>query len=184
MAKLAAKTYSDALFELAVEENKVDSLYEEATAVQAVLSDNPELGKLMLHPKIVREEKIRMIEGIFKGRVSDVMCGFLVRVVSAGRYENLKEILENFVTLVKDYKKIGIAYVVTPTELEKAQRENIEKRLLETTGYSTMEMHYDVDKSLIGGMRIRIGDRVVDSSILTKLNSLSRELHKIQLKNS
>ena len=184
MAKLAEKTYSDALFELAIEENKVDSLYEEVLAVCSALSDNPQLKELMLHPKVVREEKIAIIENIFKGKVSEVLCGFLVRVVSAGRYELLDEILECFIARVKEYKKIGIAYVVTPSELEESQRKNVENRLLETTGYSEMEMHYETDPGLIGGMRIRIGDKVVDSSISTKLTNLARELHKIQLKNS
>ena len=184
MAKLATKTYSDALFELAIEENTVDSLFEEVLAVQAALSDNPELKELMMHPKVVREEKVKIIENIFKGKVSDVLCGFLVRVVSAGRYENLDDILECFISRVKEYKKIGIAYVVTPTVLASEQQKNVEKRLLETTSYETMEMHYEVDPSLIGGMRIRIGDKVVDSSVSTKLFNLSRELHKIQLKNS
>ena len=59
----------------------------------------------------------------------------------------------------------------------------MEKRLLETTKYVRhFEMHYDVDSELIGGMVIRIGDRVVDSSVRTKLYDLTRELSKIQLK--
>lgn len=184
MAKLVTKTYSDALFELAIEENTIDSLYEEVLTLQTVLSDNKELGELMLHPKVVKEEKISIIEGVFKGKISDTLCGFLVRVVSAGRYENIDDILECFISSVKEYKKIGIAYVVTPTELVGEQKANVEKKLLETTNYEQMEMHYDIDPSLIGGMRIRIGDKVVDSSVSTKLLNISRELHKIQLKNS
>ena len=56
-----------------------------------------------------------------------------------------------------------------------------EQRLLDTTDYKKMEMHYNVDESLIGGMVVRIGDRVVDSSIKTKLNELQKELLKVQL---
>lgn len=184
MAKLATKTYSDALFELAVEEGMIDDLYEEVTVVQAALKENPELKELMMHPKVVHEEKISIIENIFKDKVSNIMCGFLVRIVSADRYELLDEILECFIARVKEYKKIGIAYVVTPVELGSEQRKSVEQKLLETTAYETMEMHYDVDPSLIGGMQIRIGDRIVDSSISTKLMQISRQLHKIQLKNS
>ena len=58
----------------------------------------------------------------------------------------------------------------------------MENRLLKTTKYVEFEMHYKVDAALIGGMEIRIGDRVVDSSIRTKLQNLTRELSKIQLK--
>lgn len=71
--------------------------------------------------------------------------------------------------------------VTTAVPLKDSQREAVEKRLLETTQYRSMEMHYSVDASLIGGMVIRIGDRVVDSSISTKLNELQRDLLKIQL---
>ena len=60
--------------------------------------------------------------------------------------------------------------------------QDIEKKLLETTKYAEFEMHYKTDSALIGGLVIRIGDRVVDSSIRTKLNKLSSELSKLQLK--
>ena len=59
--------------------------------------------------------------------------------------------------------------------------QKVEKKLLETTKYESFEMCYHVDESLIGGMVIRIGDRVVDSSIKTKLYKLSRELRNIQV---
>lgn len=183
MAKLATKTYSEALFELAVEENIVDDLYNEVIAVKDALKENPELSQLMVHPKVSRDEKIKLIEDIFKGKVSDVLCGFLVRIVAADRYNMLDETLDCFVALIKEYKKIGIAYVVTPFELESDKKQLVEQKLLDTTKYETMEMHYSVDPSLIGGMRIRIGDKVVDSSVSTKLMQLSRDLHKIQLKN-
>ena len=53
--------------------------------------------------------------------------------------------------------------------------------MLATTKYVEFEMHFDVDATLIGGMQIRIGDRVVDSSIKNKLNDLTRELSRITI---
>ena len=73
------------------------------------------------------------------------------------------------------------AYVTSAMELSDAQKAAVEKRLLETTKYVKFEMHYDVDSELIGGMVIRIGDRVVDTSIKTKLYELSKSLKKIQV---
>ena len=66
-------------------------------------------------------------------------------------------------------------------ESTSALDEETEARLLETTGYRKMEMHYEVQESLIGGMIIRIGDRVVDSSIRSKMEDLERSLMKIRL---
>ncbi len=65
MAKLISKTYGDALFELAVEEDKVDALLEEIGQLQQVLSENEEFGRLMNHPKIIKEEKIQVAKNVF-----------------------------------------------------------------------------------------------------------------------
>ena len=90
-------------------------------------------------------------------------------------------ILDYFTAEVKRYKGIGVATVTTAVPLKEAQCKKIEQKLLDTTDYTKMEMHYDLDASLIGGMTIRIGDRVVDSSIKTKLNELQKELLKVQI---
>ncbi len=183
MAKLVAKTYADALFQLATERSEIDSLFEEVKLLQDLLVQNPELSQLMNHPNIARSEKEEVIENIFKNRVSNDLCGFLVQVVKNDRYEDIPDILECFVAEVKDYKKIGVAYVETPMELTDAQKKKVEEKLTATTDYTTMEMHYTVDPSLIGGMKIRIGDKVVDSSVSTKLAELAKSLRSIQLKN-
>ena len=90
-------------------------------------------------------------------------------------------ILEYFLDVVKAYKHIGVAYVTSSVELTDAMKQAVEKRLLAITDNVKYEMHFSVDESLIGGMVIRIGDKVVDSSIQTKLSTLTRSLLKIQL---
>lgn len=181
MAKLISKTYGDALFELAVEEDKVDALLEEIGQLQQVLSENEEFGRLMNHPKIIKEEKIQVAKNVFGGRLSDELLGFLIIIISKDRYRDIDAILDYFVAEVKQYKGIGVATVTTAVPLREEQCRRIERRLLDTTSYTKMEMNYLLDKSLIGGMVIRIGDRVVDSSISTKLNELQKELLKVQL---
>ncbi len=181
MAKLISKTYGEALFELAVEAQKLDMLFEEAKMVQEILRENADFGKLMAHPKIPEDDKVKVTEEIFKGRVSGEMAGFLVLIVTKDRADELDSILTYFINRVKEEKHIGVAFVTTAVALDKAAQTKITKRLLETAKYKEMEMHYSVDPSLIGGMVIRIGDRVIDSSITTKLNELKKQLMKIQL---
>lgn len=181
MAKLISKTYGDALFELSVEENEVDSMNEEIGALLQILKENPELNSLMNHPKILKEEKLQVLDNIFEGKVSNKLLGFLHIIVTKDRYKEIDQILEYFIAQVKELKKIGVAYVTTAVELKEEQKAQVVKRLLETTNYETMEMHYQIDQSLIGGMQIRIGDRIVDSSISTKLDELQKKLLKIQL---
>ncbi len=181
MAKLISKTYGDALFELAVEEEKVDVLSEEILEVKKVLDENQEFGRLMNHPKIIKEEKIQLAQQVFADRISKEIMGFLTIIISKDRYRNIDEILDYFLAEVKKYKGIGVATVTTAVPLKEEQRKSVEKKLLETTEYKSMEMHYETDASLIGGMIIRIGDRVVDSSIRTKLTELERTLLKVQV---
>lgn len=182
MAKLVSKTYGDALFEIAAESSRMDIFYEEIESVMQVLRENADLSKLMNHPKIVKEEKIQVIENIFKGRVSDEIVGFMRIIVDKGHFNEIDNILSYFIGEVKESRNIGTAYVTTAAELTDAQKSRIVDKLIQTTRYVEFEMHYDVDAALIGGMVIRIKDRVVDSSIRTKLYDLSRELSKIQLK--
>lgn len=181
MAKLISKTYGEALFEIAMEENKMDELFEEVQATAQILKENPELHQLLMHPKISKEEKISVTESIFKGRISDELTGFLNLVIQKERYGELNAILQYFVDKIKEEKGIGIAYVTTAMELKESQKKQIVDKLLETTGYKEMEMHYEVDDTIIGGMVIRIGDRVVDSTIKSKLELLKKQLYKIQM---
>ena len=181
MAKLISKTYGDALFELAVEQDKANVLLEEVEQLRKVLSENEEFGKLMNHPKIIKEEKIQIAKNVFEGRISGELLGFLTIIISKDRYRDIDAILAYFTARVKKYKGIGAATVTTAVPLREEQCKKIEQKLLDTTEYKKMEIRYELDESLIGGMVIRIGDRVVDSSIRTKLSKLQKELLKVQL---
>ena len=181
MAKLVSKTYGEALFELAVEEGKEDELLNEVETLIKIIDENPEFTKLMNHPKILKEEKLSVLENVFKGRISDELLGFLHLIVQKDRYPEIDEILTYFVDEIKGLKGIGKATVTTAFPISEDQKKSVYDRLIETTSYNSMEIDYKVDESLVGGMIIRIGDRVVDSSVKTKLSKLQRELLNVQI---
>lgn len=182
MAKLVGKTYGDALFDLAVSEGRTDELLAEVRGVSQILKENDDLSRLMEHPKIVKEEKLSILDQIFKGRVSDELLGLMRMLLLKDHYREMDAVFAYFIDQVKEYKNIGTAYVTSALPLSEEQKSQVLEKLLSTTKYVSFEMHYTVDAGLIGGMVIRIGDRVVDNSIRTRLTSLSRELSKIQLK--
>ena len=181
MAKLISKTYGDALYELAVEKEIASELMEEIRAVKQILVDNDEFVKLMLHPGVPKQEKLQMVEKIFAGRVSDDLTGFLLIITENERFKDIDGIFAYFIDTVKASMGIGVAYVTTPSELSEANKKAVEARLLETTDFASMEMNFAIDEELIGGMTIRIGDRVVDTSVRSKLNDLTKQLLQIQL---
>ncbi len=181
MAKLVSKIYGDALFDLGVERQSLDAMTEEVAAIRKVFEENPELMQVLNSPDVCKSEKIDFVERIFKGRVSDDIAGFLRIVVTKERFGEIDRILEYFIARVKEHNKIGVASVITPMKLSAEWRAKIEKKLLDTTRYEKMEMSYTTDPGMIGGMVIRIGDTVVDSSIRSKLADLSHRLANLSL---
>ena len=93
MGKLAASTYGEALFSLAMEENKIDALYQEAKTVIQVLEENTDFVKLLLHPQITKEEKAGLMEEAFKGKVMDELTGLLNMAVMKGHSKEIAAIL-------------------------------------------------------------------------------------------
>ena len=181
MAKLVSKVYGDALMQAARDKNVLDDIFEEAQELYQVFEDHQDLIHLLDHPQVVKEEKLQIIRNVFQGNVSDEMMGFLAAVVDKGRQNDILAILGYFIRQVKEEKGIGTAFVTSAVELTKKQKQEVKNKLLATTQYVEFEMNYIVDSSLIGGMVIRIGDRVVDSSIKTRLYELKKQRINVQL---
>ena len=94
MAKLVSKVYGDALFETAMEKDQVDVLYEEVCSLIPILEGNPELTALLNNPRVVKEEKVSMMNQIFSGRVEEALLGFLTVVVEKDRQNELIPVFE------------------------------------------------------------------------------------------
>lgn len=183
MAKLVSKTYGEALFEIAMENGgaKMDGLLAEVGQVGAILKQNPEFDKLMMHPGVPKQDKVTAMENVFKGRVSNELTGLMEIVIQKERYSELQEIFAYFITRVKEARGIGVAHITSAVPLTKEQQAATVAKLLETTKYKSIEADFKEDAALIGGMVIRINDRVVDSSVRAKLDDLTRQLLQIQL---
>ena len=89
MAKQIDSTYGDALYELAVEEQKTDSVLEEMTGLLQVFRENEELLQVLTHPEVQKEQKLELIRNVFQGRVSDDVMGMLLIVVQNDRSNGL-----------------------------------------------------------------------------------------------
>lgn len=181
MAKLISKTYGEALFELAVEEQKTEIMLQEITEIKNIFNEHQEYLRFLIHPRISAEDKIKSIKEVFENKVDSQILGFLELVIAKARTESMMEILEYFLDRMKAFKGIGVCYVTTPMVLSEEKKEALCKKLLDTTSFKEMEMHYMIEPTLLGGMQIRIGDKVVDSSIQTKLNRLQKDLLKVQI---
>lgn len=176
MAKQVSKTYGSALFEVAMEKNALDTILEEVLFVKQTFLENEELNKLLLHPNIEKEKKIKVIENIYKGKISDEITGLMTMLIDKGHLKDFVPVFDYVIAAIKEEKGIGIAYISSAVELNREQKDKIERKLLDTTKYREIEGIYQVDKNLIGGLVIRISDTVVDSSLKTQIANLSKSL--------
>lgn len=181
MAKLVANVYGDALFSIGKENDTLDTLYKEVLAVKTAFDETPQLMDLLVSPNLNSEQKQALLARTFQGRVSSDMLGFLSIVLKKSRQEYLDDMFTYFISAYKEERKIGVVSVTTPFALSAPKKYEIQEKLLQTTGYKTLEIDYKVDESLIGGMVIRIKDRVVDSSIKTRLKELEKSLRSLQI---
>ena len=181
MAKLVSKVYGDALFELALEEDKLESVWDEVRVISQALKDNPDFLPTLKHPDMSMEKKQELLKEIFGDKLSPDVMGLLDVMVRKGRIGDLNKVLIYFDERAKERQKIGVVEVKTPMELSDAEKKKVEARVLEVTDFASLEMKYKVDESLLGGMVIRIGDQVLDNSIRSKLDAMSRQLAGVRL---
>lgn len=181
MAKLVSKVYGDALFSLAVEEDKVEALWKESALVVETMDENPEFLTILCHPEMSQKKKQETLERVFKDKLSEEMMGLLDVLVRKGRIGEVLNVLNYFQGQVEDYLKIGNVEVVTPIALTQEQKRQIEKKLLEVSQYETLSMDYQIEESLLGGIVIRMGNRVLDNSIRSKIDAMTRQLSKVKL---
>ena len=169
------------MFSLALENDKLDTIWEEVRMIRQILSENPTFVKTICHPEITKQDQIKLLDDAFKGKVSDEVMGFFHVLADKKRLKELDAVLEYFDRSAKEYKKIGVVYVTVPMELTKAQQDKILERILEVSSYETLEMHVETDASLLGGMVIRIGDEILDNSIRSKMEHMARKINQIKL---
>ena len=184
MDQLVSKRYAKAIFELAVEDQKTDRLLQEAAAVRKAVEENPQWIRFLKNPGILMEEKLRTTEQILKERVSNEMTAFFCVIVKNKRSEQLPEILSELMTQIEEYQGTGRIQVISAAELKSFQKKKIREIMIKTTGYRKLEIQYAIDPSLIGGMKIQLKDRVIDSSIKGRLERMQSQLMKISLEQN
>ena len=181
MAKLISKTYGDALFDAVMEQNKVEEVLSDVKELKEVLKNSPDLKDYLNNTSVPEEHKTEAVAELFEGRADDITVGFLMTVIRKGRFGEIDKTLDYFIERVKEYKKIGVAYVTSAVSLNEDEKKQIEQKLLSVTDYSEFEINYTIDPAIIGGLVIRIKDRVFDNSIKNRLDDLSGQLMRIHL---
>ncbi len=180
MAELVVKRYGTALFETALEMRKVDEFYEEVQTLISILQSEQDFMHVLQHPQVVLEEKITLLETVFLSKASKEVVGLLVLIVKKNRQQYLIEILQMFSDMVKVHKGIDSGIVISSVALSDDQMQRIQ-HLVSRNLNKQVELRTEVDPSLIGGLRIQVGDHMIDGTIRGKMEELKHQLLDIQL---
>ena len=181
MARLVSKVYGEALFDFAKGSNSLDKMYENALDIINVFNINGEVLDFLLNPKITDDQKIEFLNTLFSKLDNKKILEFLTIIIKKGRQKEIVPILKHFTHLTLKDKNIGEATVFSAKELTDTQKNALEQKLISTTSFDKFIVDYNVDESLIAGLKIKIDDKVIDTTYKTKIFDISKSLRGLKL---
>ncbi|SFX63296.1 F-type H+-transporting ATPase subunit delta [Thermoactinomyces sp. DSM 45891] len=164
---IIAKRYASALYQAANEKDLVDEVDRDLQLISEALMKTPEFVTLLQSPKIALEEKKELISSVFN-QVQPITKNFLHVLVEARREEALAEISKEFTKLADDAKGVLEVIVTSASTLEDAERDGVTDAFTKILGRQ-VRIEEKVDRSLLGGLVVQVGDRLYDGSVKNKL---------------
>ncbi|WP_284643127.1 F0F1 ATP synthase subunit delta [Paenibacillus silviterrae] len=176
---IVAKRYAKALFAAAKDQNLVQQVEAELKAIIAVLQEQRDLHKLIQHPGVDVSAKTNLLKEIFGGTVSELVFATLVLLVERRREGALEAVVDSYVAIANEALGQANATVYTPVALSETELSGIAAAFSQITG-KQIRVESVLDKSLLGGIQVRIGDRLYDGSLSGKLQRLEKTLNQSQ----
>lgn len=175
MVEIASKRYSQSLFEAALEQNKLDLVFEELSGLIRVIEDNKAFFKILEYPFITLNEKYKIINDVFGKSFDTIICDFLKLLIEKDRVYVLNEILKGFEELYYDYKKLLKVKVTTAFELDEEYKEKLALKLKEVFNQNVV-IEEIIDPAIVGGLFIRAKDNIIDATVKGKLERMKYNL--------
>ena len=169
---LISERYASALYDLAVEKKNVDSVLKDFEFLQKCIQESEDLKLLVKSPLITSSDKLNIFEKILSKQNSDHLTNTFLKVVSSNkRFAKLSSIISQFMNI--NFQKRGnvLADVTSADELSDNQKNVIKDQLKSILG-KKLFLNFNIDKKILGGLIVKIGSKMIDSSLLTKINKL------------
>lgn len=170
-----ARVYAGALLEIGKENNILQQIEEELGALGQLLREDAEFRVYCKTPGISKESKKSFVDKVFQGKFSDVIVNFLKVLVDNGRLTDLDSIHQTFLEFL-DVESRRLRVLITgSSKLDEAMVAKIKAAL--TAKYKKdIIIEEKVDSSILGGVVIKIGDLIIDGSLVKDLNNIRRNL--------
>nr|WP_194245698.1 F0F1 ATP synthase subunit delta [Donghicola mangrovi] len=174
-----AQRYASAVFDLALETKSLDSVEKDVDALAAVLAESDELRELINNPVYSREEQGAAIVAVATQMgVSDITKNTLALMASKRRLFAMPQLIVALREKIAAFKGEVTAEVVSATALTDAQKDKLAAALKESVG-KDVKIEAAVDETLIGGLVVKVGSKMVDTSIRSKLNALQNAMKEV-----
>ena len=170
-----ATRYAKSLIDLSIEKGQLEQVYADMLWLQAASKSNRDFLNLLRSPIITSDKKIKILGAIAGEKLSKITEGFNTLLVKKGRESNLPEIASAFITQYKALKKIHTLKLTTATPLSSEMKNALIEQVKKSGGYENIELEEKVDKSIIGGFVLQIGDKLVDASIAYDLKAIAKQ---------
>ena len=173
VSQAVARVYAQALFDMGVEEGILGQIYDDLHGIQAAAEAVPEAEAFLQSPKLKREDKKRIMDELFKDKVCRPVLGLLHVLIEKRREPVLDNIVDEFSKYRDEHEGRVHARVTTAKPLPEDQKEALIKALEKVSG-KTVDLKERINPAVIGGIRVNLGDAVMDGTILRKMNELRR----------
>jgi len=174
-----AERYATAVYDLAREANQVDAIEGDLTALEAALTDSDDFQRLITSPLYTREQQAQAIKVLAdKMGLTKTMASTLALMAQKRRLFVLPALVKALRETIAEAKGEITADVTTAKALTKTQSDKLTKSLNASTG-KKVSLHATVDESLIGGLVVKVGSKMIDTSIRSKLNSLQNVMKEV-----
>ena len=176
-SSVISKNYAKALFEVAAETGEYTSYYNQLTEVLDVLAKSSDLQIVMANSAISTAKKIEIISKIFENKIDNKLLNFLKILIQKNRFselEAIKDIFEDEMSKLSNKTKVEIT---SPIDLSFENKTSILFKLEHKLNSEVIPI-WNIDESLIAGLVFKIGDCVIDTSVKTKLETLSSEINR------
>ena len=168
-----ARRYAGALYALAVENKKIDVIFANLKVLAKHVSDHQELNKLVHSPILSRKEQQSAITAILEKANADILTIKFVNTLAAnGRLSSLPRVIKAFMDEHAKRRGQISAEVISAVQLDDDRKLSVEKVIARLAGSEKLSLTMRVDPSLVGGLVVRIGSQMIDTSIKTKLSRL------------
>mgnify|MGYP002630204710 CR=1 FL=1 len=168
-----AGRYAGALFELALEEKAIDAVKKDLEQFDAMIADSDDLNRLVRSPVFGVDEQLKALGAILaKAGIKGIAANFLRVITTNRRLFAVRNIIKGYRALVARHKGEVGAQVTVAEKLSDTNLDALKSALKSVTGGKDIDLDVTVDPAIIGGLVVKLGSRMIDSSLRTKLNAI------------